>query len=140
LEIRWSRLVAGLQPELGGAWIKTLRWFAAESGQDRIFEESMFWVVTRALQCGYCMGHCEMLMEVGGLNPTEIAARTKALATGNWEPFSPVEHHRRRCVATDESAGARAVPGRSLVDRTLSVHDEDLRRVSIVAGTRERIP
>lgn len=31
------------------------------------FEESVFWVVTRGLRCFYCMEHCEMLMEVGGL-------------------------------------------------------------------------
>ena len=91
LEIRWSRLVVGRQPEIGGAWIKTLRMFESESRQDRVFEESMFWVVTRALGCSYCMGHCEMLMEVGGLDRSAIQDRTRALATGDWTRFSPAE-------------------------------------------------
>ena len=35
---------------------------AAEAPQDRVFEESLFWVQTRAVRCNYCMGHCEMLL------------------------------------------------------------------------------
>lgn len=121
LEIRWSRLVVGRQPEIGGAWIKTLRAFAAESGQDRVFEESMFWIVTRALQCGYCMGHCEMLMEVGGLNSAEIAARTQALASGAWEKFSPAE---RIAFGLAEK----------MTDAPWSITDDDVSRLTNALG------
>jgi hypothetical protein len=88
LRIRWSRVVVGYQPKLGPAWIKCLRVFEQEAHQDRVFEESVFWVVTRGLKCFYCMGHCEMLMEVGGLKPSGIANRTARLASGDWSSFS----------------------------------------------------
>lgn len=91
LRIRWSRLVIGNQPQLGPAWVKCLRVFGKESGQNRAFEESIFWVVTRELRCFYCMGHCEMLMEVGGLKSDEIAKRTRRMADGDWSEFSPAE-------------------------------------------------
>lgn len=51
--IRWSLVVVGHQPKLGPAWINCLRTFAREANQDRVFEESLFWVVTRSLQCFY---------------------------------------------------------------------------------------
>lgn len=91
LEIRWSRLVIGSQPQMGMAWIRCLRVFGNEAKQDRAFEESVFWVVTRDLRCFYCMGHCEMLMEVGGLNPEQIADRTHRMAEGDWKDFTPAE-------------------------------------------------
>ena len=91
LRIRWSRVVVGFQPKLGPAWIKCLRVFEQEAHQDRVFEESVFWVVTRGLKCFYCMGHCEMLMAVGGLKPPGIANRTARLASGDWSSFSKGE-------------------------------------------------
>lgn len=91
LRIRWSRVVVGYQPKLGPAWIKCLRVFEQEAHQDRVFEESVFWVVTRGLKCFYCMGHCEMLMEVGGLKPSGIGNRTARLASGDWSSFSKGE-------------------------------------------------
>jgi len=51
--IRWSLVVVGHQPRLGPAWINCLRTFAREANQDRVFEESLFWVITRSLQCFY---------------------------------------------------------------------------------------
>ncbi len=39
----------------------------------------------------YCMGHCEMLLEVAGLNKQQVDERTRALASDNWAPFSPSE-------------------------------------------------
>jgi alkylhydroperoxidase family enzyme len=51
--IRWSRVVVGHAPELGMPWLRGLGTFAEESKQDRVFEESLFWVVTRELQCFY---------------------------------------------------------------------------------------
>ena len=50
-KINWSRTCAGYQPELTAAWLGTMRTFGQESKQDRVFEESLFWVVTRELQC-----------------------------------------------------------------------------------------
>jgi alkylhydroperoxidase family enzyme len=91
LRIRWSLLVSGRQPKLGPAWIKCTRAFEAEAKQDRVFEESLFWVVTRTLRCFYCMGHCEMLLEVGGLDRKAIADRTAQLAGEDWSAFNPQE-------------------------------------------------
>lgn len=53
LKINWSLVCMGYQPELAGAWIKCMRTFEAESKQDRIFEECLFWVVTRSIDCFY---------------------------------------------------------------------------------------
>ncbi len=91
IRIRWSRVVVGHQPSLGPAWIKCLRVFEMEARQDRVFEESVFWVVTRGLRCFYCMGHCEMLMEVGGLDRASIRDRTSRLASGEWGTFAAFE-------------------------------------------------
>jgi hypothetical protein len=51
--IRWSLVVMGYQPRQGPAWIRCLRTFGAEAKQDRVLEESLFWVITRNLQCFY---------------------------------------------------------------------------------------
>ncbi len=51
LRIRWSRVVVGYQPQIGPAWIKCLRVFSMEAHQNQVFEESVFWVVTRGLKC-----------------------------------------------------------------------------------------
>jgi alkylhydroperoxidase family enzyme len=91
LRIRWSLLVSGRQPKLGPAWIKCLRTFEEEAKQDRVFEESLFWVVTRSLRCFYCMGHCEMLLGVAGLDQKAIADRTAKLAGDDWSSFPPAE-------------------------------------------------
>lgn len=91
LRIVWSRLVMGRQPAIGPAWLKCLRVFGNEAKQNRVFEESMFWVVTRDLRCTYCMGHCEMLMEVGGLNKDQIAARTAEMSKADWSGFPAAE-------------------------------------------------
>jgi hypothetical protein len=53
LKINWSLVCLGYQPELSGAWTLCTRTFAEESQQDRVFEESLFWVITRELQCFY---------------------------------------------------------------------------------------
>ena len=53
LRIRWSLVCMGYQPELTLAWFACTRAFAEEAKQDRVFEESLFWVVTRSLQCFY---------------------------------------------------------------------------------------
>ena len=53
VKIRWSLVCTGYQPELAMAWTQCTRNFAEEAKQDRVFEESLFWVVTRSLQCFY---------------------------------------------------------------------------------------
>jgi alkylhydroperoxidase family enzyme len=51
--VRWSLVVMGYQPQQGPAWLRCLRTFGAEAKQDRVLEESIFWVITRNLQCFY---------------------------------------------------------------------------------------
>ena len=53
LRIKWSLVCLGYQPELARGWGACTRAFAEESKQDRVFEESLFWVVTRTLNCFY---------------------------------------------------------------------------------------
>jgi hypothetical protein len=51
--IKWSLVCLGYQPELSAAWLTCMRTFGEESKQDRVFEESVFWVITRSLHCFY---------------------------------------------------------------------------------------
>lgn len=51
--IQWSLVCMGYQPELALAWTACTAAFREEAGQDRVFEESLFWVVTRAINCFY---------------------------------------------------------------------------------------
>jgi outer membrane protein assembly factor BamB/alkylhydroperoxidase family enzyme len=53
LRIRWSLVCMGYQPELAAGWSACTWAFAQESEQDRVFEESLFWVITRSLKCFY---------------------------------------------------------------------------------------
>jgi hypothetical protein len=53
LRIRWSLVCMGYQPELSLGWFACTSAFAQEAKQDRVFEESLFWVITRALHCFY---------------------------------------------------------------------------------------
>jgi alkylhydroperoxidase family enzyme len=53
VHIRWSLVCRGYQPELAAAWSACTRAFAEESKQDRVFEESLFWVITRTIHCFY---------------------------------------------------------------------------------------
>jgi alkylhydroperoxidase family enzyme len=53
VRIRWSLVCDGYQPELALGWSACTRAFAEEAKQDRVFEESLFWVVTRTLNCFY---------------------------------------------------------------------------------------
>lgn len=43
----------GHQPRMGPAWLQTMRTFGRESKQDRVFEETLFWVITRTIHCYY---------------------------------------------------------------------------------------
>jgi alkylhydroperoxidase family enzyme len=53
VRIRWTLACMGYQPELAIAWSACTRAFAEEAKQDRVFEESLFWVVTRTIHCFY---------------------------------------------------------------------------------------
>ena len=53
IRIRWSLVTMGYQPELANAWSACTRAFREESKQDRVFEESLFWIVTRTIHCFY---------------------------------------------------------------------------------------
>ncbi len=51
--VRWSVVGQTYQPELAAAWSACTRAFAKEARQDPVFEETLFWVITRTLQCFY---------------------------------------------------------------------------------------
>jgi alkylhydroperoxidase family enzyme len=53
VRIRWSLVCLGHQPELALGWSTCLRTFAQETKQDRVLEETIFWVITRSLNCFY---------------------------------------------------------------------------------------
>jgi alkylhydroperoxidase family enzyme len=53
VRIKWSLVCMGYQPELTRGWFACMASFGQEARQDRVFEESLFWVVTRTLHCFY---------------------------------------------------------------------------------------
>jgi hypothetical protein len=89
--IVWSLMTYGYAAELQIPWSTATRTMWAERPGDRVFEESLFWIQTRAIECNYCMGHCEMLLEVAGLDKGAIADRTRRLAGTDWSAFPPEE-------------------------------------------------
>ena len=89
--IVWNLVCSGYVPELAVPWSIATRTMWSETKPDRVFEESLFWIQTRAINCNYCMGHCEMLLEVAGLDKQAIAERTKRLAGSDWSAFPPAE-------------------------------------------------
>ena len=52
-KILWNTVSAGYQPELTRAWFAVLYAFYEEAKVDRVFTNSMFWVVTRTNDCFY---------------------------------------------------------------------------------------
>ena len=89
--IVWNLVCSGYVPELAVPWSIATRTMWAETKPDRVLEESLFWIQTRSIGCNYCMGHCEMLLEVAGLNKEQIAERTRLLAGDDWSAFPPAE-------------------------------------------------
>ena len=89
--IVWSLVCSGYVPELALPWARTTRTLWSEAQTDRVFEESLFWIQTRAIGCNYCMGHCEMLLEVAGLDKAGVADRTRRLGSDDWSGFPPRE-------------------------------------------------
>lgn len=53
VQIQWSLVCMGYQPLLGAGWSACTRGFAQDARQDKVFEESLFWVVTRTIHCFY---------------------------------------------------------------------------------------
>jgi alkylhydroperoxidase family enzyme len=53
IRIKWTLVCMGYQPELAAAWSACTSAFREEARQDRVFEESLFWVVTRTIHCFY---------------------------------------------------------------------------------------
>jgi hypothetical protein len=49
----WSRVSMGYQPRMTLAWFHCFRTFQQESQLDRVFSNSMFWVITRSNECFY---------------------------------------------------------------------------------------
>jgi alkylhydroperoxidase family enzyme len=53
VKIRWSLVCRGYQPALADGWGACMGTFGEEAQQDRVFEESLFWVITREINCFY---------------------------------------------------------------------------------------
>jgi hypothetical protein len=51
--IQWGLVGRTYQPELADAWSACARAFGNEADQDPLLEQSMFWVITHALNCFY---------------------------------------------------------------------------------------
>ena len=49
----WNRVCYAHQPELSDAWFDCVDAFRQETRQDRLFQQDLFWVVTRATDCFY---------------------------------------------------------------------------------------
>jgi hypothetical protein len=96
--IVWNLVCSGYVPELAVPWGTSTRTMWAETKPDRVFEESLFWIQTRAIECNYCMGHCEMLLEVAGLDKNAVAERTRQLGGSDWSAF-PAEEQRAYAYA-----------------------------------------
>jgi hypothetical protein len=52
-QINWGNVCQTYQPEMANAWSACTRAFAIEANQDPVFEETVFWVITRTLRCFY---------------------------------------------------------------------------------------
>ncbi|MBS0201362.1 MAG: hypothetical protein JSS49_00575 [Planctomycetes bacterium] len=89
--IIWNLVCSGYVPELAVPWSIATRTMWSETRPDRVFEESLFWIQTRSIECNYCMGHCEMLLELAGLDKQAVAERTRRLASNDWSGFPPAE-------------------------------------------------
>ena len=49
----WTRVSSGYQPEMPRVWFAALYTFYDEAKPDRVFTNSVFWVVTRTNDCFY---------------------------------------------------------------------------------------
>ena len=51
--IVWMNISMGYQPQLTAAWFECLRAFQSEAAFDRVYSNSVFWVITRSNECFY---------------------------------------------------------------------------------------
>jgi alkylhydroperoxidase family enzyme len=56
----------------------------ADAKLDELFSDPSFWIVSRANNCQYCLGHQELRLRAAGMDDDTIAA----LDT-DWSPFNP---------------------------------------------------
>lgn len=52
-KVIWNSVTSGYQPVLASGWSQITSSFRTEAKQDGVFSNSVFWVVTRSLQCFY---------------------------------------------------------------------------------------
>jgi alkylhydroperoxidase family enzyme len=52
-KVIWNSVTSGYQKELAAGWTEVTRSFGKEAKQKPVFSNSVFWVVTRSLQCFY---------------------------------------------------------------------------------------
>ena len=52
-DINWSRVCYGFQPELTEAWFDCANVFRQEAQLDRVFQNCIFWLVTKSVRCFY---------------------------------------------------------------------------------------
>ncbi len=89
-DIVWYKIAFGYAHELAVPFEIYMRTAGSEVSVnwDRLFGNCIFWIVTDAIKCPYCMGHCEMNWEVAGLNSEEIAEISRQLAGDDWSKFT----------------------------------------------------
>jgi len=92
-DIVWYKIAFGYAPELAIPFEIYMRTAGSEiaTNWDRPFGNSLFWMVTDAVKCPYCMGHCEMNWEVAGFDRQKIADISQKLAGDDWSSFSAAE-------------------------------------------------
>lgn len=92
-DIVWYKIAFGYAHELAVPFEIYMRTAGSEiaTNWDRPFGNSLFWMVTDAVKCPYCMGHCEMNWEVAGFDRQKIADISQKLAGNNWSSFSAAE-------------------------------------------------
>ncbi|MFO1064950.1 MAG: hypothetical protein U0892_13885 [Pirellulales bacterium] len=97
-DIVWYKIAFGYADELAVPFEIYMRTAGAEVSVnwDRHFGNCVFWMVTDAVKCPYCMGHCEMNWEVMGFDEKKIADVSRQLAGNDWSTF---KEHEQRALA-----------------------------------------
>jgi alkylhydroperoxidase family enzyme len=115
--VGWTLVAFGYCPELAVPW-ETLMWVnGEENGRrlDRVLGLGLFWIVTRTIDCPYCMGHVEMNWEVIGMTPRQIADRSRALSGTDWSGFPEREQNAlslaRKLTATPSAVTHQEIQG-----------------------------
>jgi alkylhydroperoxidase family enzyme len=92
-DIVWYKVAFGYAQDLAVPYELYMRTAGSEISVnwDRPFGNCLFWMVTDAIKCPYCMGHCEMNWEVAGFDRQKIADISQKLAGNDWSSFSAAE-------------------------------------------------